>query len=292
MIVIHLKGGLGNQMFQYAAARNLALKYKTKLLGDFDSFLQASREAYTARHYELGIFDFKIRSIDKTVKNAFYETSSTKNMLIKFNLPYKKVYNELSFPFNEELQNIRPPLYMEGYFQSEKYFEQIADTIRNDFKFVVKPDDENYLLAKKISSENSVGIHIRRADFLTSAATLAFHGVCSIDYYKTAIDLISKKQEVTLYFFSDETDWVQENLIPLYPKANVISFNKNENSWKDMYLMSKCKHNIIANSSFSWWAAWLNENKNKIVVAPKPWFKDLSCNTKDLIPSQWIQIPN
>jgi hypothetical protein len=291
MIVVHLKGGLGNQMFQYAAARNLAIKYRTKLYADLDSFLQTSREGYTARNYELGIFDISIKSINKNTKDAFYETSRKKNILKKLNLPYKKVYLEPGFPYNEELQNNRPPLYMDGYFQSEKYFEEIADTIRNDFKFNVKPDDENFQWAKKISSENAIGIHIRRTDYLTSAATLAFHGVCSIDYYKSAIEIISKDQTTTLYFFSDEPEWVRENLIPLYPNANVISFNKNENSWKDMYLMSKCKHNIVANSSFSWWAAWLNDNKNKIVVAPTPWFKDLSWNTKDLIPSKWIQLP-
>ena len=142
-------------------------------------------------------------------------------------------------------------------------------------------------------ANNSVSVHVRRGDYVLDKNTQEFHGVCGVDYYLDAIKLIaSKMDDLLLVFFSDDTEWAIEEFKNLPYSLIFIDHNKGENSWKDMFLMSNCKHNIIANSSFSWWAAYLNQNQNKMVIAPKQWFADPTKNseTSDLIPESWIRL--
>src|SRR3989344_4984067 len=159
--------------------------------------------------------------------------------------------------------------------------------IRKDFTFGATIVERNKKLASEISGTNSVSVHIRRGDYVTNANTNQFHGLCSLDYYNKAVSFISSKQnEMELFVFSDDIEWCKENLKYDFP----IHFVETNDAHSDMYLMSLCKHNIIANSSFSWWGAWLNDNFQKIVVAPSQWIADASVNTQDLIPKGWIKI--
>jgi len=162
--------------------------------------------------------------------------------------------------------------------------------IRNDFTLKNKPDKLNNEISKIMQDTNSVSIHIRRGDYIANPITFQYHGLCSMEYYKKAIQYINENiNRPIFFFFSDEIDWVKDNL--KIPKdCYFIDHNKMENDYLDLWLMSQCKHNIIANSSFSWWGAWLNTNKEKIVIAPKKWFNNAAIDTTDLIPEEWLII--
>ena len=295
MIAIKLQGGLGNQMFQYAAAKALSVKAGCVLLMDL-SFLQQtaeqSIEGFTSRHYELGIFkNIAQQFISHDQRKKFTKTSLKQQGLKQLGLPYYKIYNEPSFEFNDALFLQKPPVLLDGYWQSEKYFLAEAAEIKKAFTFpaLTGADENNKLLADIVNS-NAVSVHIRRGDYLHPAIA-AQHGVCSVAFYKSAIEYVqSISPGSVFYFFTDDAAWVQENFTGHLPGSVLVKNNTGAVSWKDMYLMSCCRHNIIANSSFSWWGAWLNGNRSKIVVAPAKWFNNANRNDKDVIPAAWIQL--
>ena len=187
------------------------------------------------------------------------------------------------------LNEVKGSAYLLGYWQSEKYFADYSDEIREDFTFKSPLSERNSDLANQISSVNSVSVHVRRGDYVTNAKN-AFIGVCPLSYYEQATELIKSRVESPVFFvFSDDMDWVKSNL-KLDVKTVMVNHNSGSESYNDMRLMSMSKHHIIANSSFSWWGAWLNPNPEKIVIAPKKWFRNGEFDTSDLIPSNWIRI--
>jgi len=196
----------------------------------------------------------------------------------------------------KDIHNIRQFLalpdhsYLEGYWGSEKYFKDIENIIRKEFTLKDKPDAINQKMISRIKNCDSVSIHIRRGDYIFDEKTNKYHGVCNLDYYLKAIALVAKKVKKPYFFiFSDDIRWAKQNLHLKFPCV-YVNHNIGKKDYEDLRLMSNCCHNIIANSSFSWWGAWLNKNKDKIVIAPKKWFTDKSINTKDLIPKQWLKI--
>jgi hypothetical protein len=177
------------------------------------------------------------------------------------------------------------PLYMMGYWQSERYFLEQQKSIREDFRFRQAFAGFNAALAAEMSSSPSVSVHLRRGDYLSDQIM----DVCSLDYYRAAAKYIEESiGRPTYYVFSDDTDWVRSH-VDFLPGATFIDHNKGLDSHKDMQLMSRCKHHIIANSSFSWWGAWLNPSPHKIVVAPSTWFRH-GRDDSDHVPSQWIRL--
>lgn len=295
MIIIKLQGGLGNQMFQYAFASILAKKNKTSVLIDKNSFeITEKRYGYTPRNFELNVFKNPYTQASESELLIFNQLSIVNKCKKKLGLHYPKRYEEISFNFQPEALSIKVPVYLIGYFQSHKYLIGFEDFIKKFFSFPVnKLDDVNKKLLSTIKSTNTISIHVRRGDYVSDTLIQQFHGNCNLEYYFEAISLLtSKSKDFTLIFFSDDNEWVKEQFKDLPYSKIFVNHNKNENSWKDMFLMSSCCHNIIANSSFSWWAAWLNENPVKIIIAPKNWFAeaDAEKNTKDLIPSEWIRL--
>lgn len=293
MIIIKLQGGLGNQMFQYAFASILAKKNKTKVVIDCSFFARVEKTpGFTPRKFELAIFNNHYIWVSDSDVFYFHRLSKINKLKKKIGLNYPKIYNETSFGFQSGDLSIKSPVYLKGYFQSYKYFIGYEDFIRQVFSFSIGTlDDLNKELLSTIKSSNTISIHIRRGDYVNDTIIATYHGDCSLDYYQEAIKLLSSKnEEFTLVFFSDDSDWVKRQFEDLPYSKIFIDHNKEENSWKDMVLMSSCSHNIIANSSFSWWAAWLNDNQSKIVVAPQKWFAITDKNTNDLIPSEWIQL--
>lgn len=293
MIVIQLQGGLGNQMFQYAMAHVLADKNKVPIKIDkrFFDFKKNSRGC-TPRNFELGIFYNSFLQASESDLIPLTNLSNINKIKKRIGLNYPKIYEEPSFDFQSKAFSIKSPVYIKGYFQSYKYFIGYEDLIQNFFSFPINRLDNNNLeLLSDIKLGNSISIHVRRGDYVQDKKTQQFHGNCSLQYYFDAISLlVSKNKDVKLIFFSDDSDWVKEQFENLPYSKIFIDHNKNENSWKDMFLMSCCAHNIIANSSFSWWAAWLNENPHKTVIAPKNWFAETEKNTNDLIPTEWIRL--
>lgn len=292
--IVKFNGGLGNQMFQYAFACALADKFNVEILFDFSYFEEVKGvNNVTSRCFELGVFNLDCKQAEqidlKNIKKPDFD-SKFKNTLAK---RFPKLYGinyireKHNYVFDKNMFNSPDYIYYEGYFQNEKYFKHIRNVLIECFSLKAPLDEQNSQVLEQIERTNSVSIHIRRGDYVSLDYVNKIHGVCSLDYYKKAIEYMSKRVENPHFFlFSDDIEWVKTNLKIDYPYT-VVDFNQ-EKSHFDLELMKNCKHNIVANSSFSWWGAWLNENPNKIVIAPKNW---ITCNQKcDIIPSEWVKL--
>ena len=268
MIITNLTGGLGGQMFQYAAGRALSLKLKTPLKLHFTNAL-----FNTQRQYGLDVFNIQAHlAADPDLKKIGVFRNSVINRLTylieqRFNVKLQKnVFTEkINIGFDPVFFEIRDNFYVQGYFANEKYFKNTETIIRKDFTFKNQLDTKNQKWANMIKNLKSVSIHIRRGDYITNKTEPKFIG---LDYYIKAIRTIENKVKNPTYFiFSDDIVWGKQ-----YLKLKNISYfvdnNHGKDSYKDMQLMSLCKHNIVANSTFSWWGSWLNTNKNKVIIKP------------------------
>jgi hypothetical protein len=262
-------GGMGNQMFQYAFGVLLG-KYTIYDTSWFNEIKNVSTA--TQREYELDFWNIKPKLTDKPKKK----------ILGLFRI--KKYYEKPENVYNPDLLKYKNGI-IEGYFQVAQYYDCIREKLLKDFTPRNNPNKQNQKMLDLIRSATSVSIHIRRGDYVKLQQ---IHGLCDLDYYKKSIKYIAKNVKHPCFFvFSDDIQWVKDNLKIEYP-CEYIDFNHGRDSAWDMWLMANCKHNIIANSSFSWWGAWLNQNHDKIVIAPKQWFAN---GTKtDIVPTQWQRI--
>ncbi|MBP6048185.1 MAG: alpha-1,2-fucosyltransferase [Chitinophagales bacterium] len=295
MIKVLLTGGLGNQMFQYAFARNLSILNNTQLVLN-TSYLESKlpfKKWATPMQYELSIFDIKAIVEHNIIQSKYLYPFAKSEYFLRNKMAISKmnVITEQQHDFNPVYLDAKDNTYVKGNFQTEKYFENIKEIIQNDFTFKNSLDELNQQQAIQITQCNSVSIHIRRGDYISLKQNANKFAQIPLSYYNDARTFIENQISNPTYFvFSDDIHWAKENL-QLPPTTQFISHNNStSNSYKDMQLMSMCKHHIICNSTFSWWAAWLNQNKEKIVIAPKNWFADVSINSKDIIPSQWIKL--
>ena len=297
MIVVKLMGGLGNQMFQYAAGRRLAQHHNTQLKLDI-SFLESKQEGNTPRTYKLKHLNINENIATPTEINTIKQkgTNLRQNLIRRLchmiGLPNIRpnVYSERHFHFDPAFLIAPENIYIEGYWQSEKYFKDIEIIIRKEFSVKSPLVGKNRELAELINITDSVSFHVRRGDFVADSKTMATHGVCGAEYYARCVEKIASEVKAPLFFvFSDEPAWTRDNIRLPFPMA-VVEHNTQDNGSEDLRLMSLCRHNIIANSTFSWWGAWLNRNPEKIVIAPEKWFNDTSINTKDLIPDGWVKL--
>lgn len=276
MIITKLIGGIGNQMFQYAVGRRLSYIHKTKLKLDISELKRLK-----TRKYELDCFDIKGEVIEG-------QKRSLVDRIIKRLKNEQNIYFEKNFRFDQAVLNLPDNVTLAGYFQSERYFSDIEEIIRKEFSFKLSPVGKIRPVLRKVRSSESIAIHFRRTDYIDNKKFFYYHGVCSLDYYREAISLIATKLKSPEFFiFSDDLIWVKRNLKMEHPAFFV---DLNDKDYEDLRIISSCRNQITANSTFSWWGAWLNENKNKIVIAPKVWFADKSINTEDLIPPSWIRI--
>ena len=292
MIIVKLIGGLGNQMFQYAAGRAIALKNNTSLKLDCSSF-----EQYTLRSYRLDRFNIVEDFATHDEINHLKQDQSQLFSFCFFKLQQKIIpwhkqsaIIERTCNFDPDFLKITGNAYLDGYWQSEKYFADIAHVIRNDFTFKEEPDELNKIVLLNILNSNSVSLHIRRGDYVSNPKTTEIHGVLESEYYMESLNLMEKKvKEPEVFVFSDDMVWAKENLKTDLP-LHFIDHNGVEKDYEDLRLMSNCKHHIIANSSFSWWGAWLGKKEGQVVVAPARWFNTMSCNYNDRLPSGWLII--
>ncbi|WP_044399014.1 alpha-1,2-fucosyltransferase [Lacinutrix sp. Hel_I_90] len=273
MIVIKLIGGLGNQMFQYATAKAIALHKNTTLKLDVSAF-----ENYDLHDYSLDHFNITAKKYQQPPKWL---------KKIQNKLKPKTYYNEESFRYNSFLfDSNAKTILLNGYFQSEQYFLKYREEIIKDFSITSPLKPETKALLQKVHKTNAVSIHIRRGDFLKHDV----HNTFKEEYYKKAMKTIeSKIDNPTYYLFSDDMPWVKLNFKSNF-KTVYVDFNDAQTAFEDLVLMSNCKHNIIANSSFSWWAAWLNTNPSKIVIAPEQWFNGNKYDYTDVVPETWVKI--
>lgn len=293
MVISNIIGGLGNQMFQFAAGLAISKNRNVLYLLDVSSF----RNYQLHQGFELNkVFDCNvgIANSHQILETLGWQNKNFVRNLVsqhRFSVFRRKEFIvEPHFQYWVEMENVPKNCFLQGFWQSEKYFSGIGEQVRRQFSFKLPLDNKNRRVAEKISNVNAVSMHVRRGDYANHAETNATHGLCSMNYYQSAVRYIVERVEAPHFFvFSDDVSWTKKNLKLNFP-CEFVDINHGSESFNDMHLMSLCKHNIIANSSFSWWGAWLNKNPNKIVIAPQRWFKDSAINTKDLIPESWVRL--
>lgn len=290
MIIVGLSGGLANQMFQYAAGRRLAEHHNTELQLDGSLYFSKSRPK-PDKEWPYALDCFEPTQVLLKESPLPQESSGVLGKLkSKLSGPKFNVLKEKHYHFNPEVLKAPDNTYLDGYWQSEKYFTDIADILRKEFVIKSKPDKKNTEVLAAIKAVNSVSLHVRRGDYVANASTNEFHGTSPLDYYRDAIaDLTTKVKDPHFFVFSDDPEWCKENLKFDFP-TTYVDHNSADKGYEDMRLMSNCQHHIVANSSFSWWGAWLDPNPDKLVYAPKNWFKDSSINTSDLVPATWKRL--
>ena len=291
MIIIRLKGGMGNQMFQYALGIKLADALNTELRLDLSSLLDRSKGEFVYRNYDLPIFQVNDQLL---MREGFLKTiykpkiSRITKMLRQYINSGKTHIKEKHFHFESKL--IAHPMdnaIYEGWFQSPKYFKGVEDKIRKEFQFKEPILESSKSLFEKIKTTNAVCLNVRRTDFL-KVDTL---NTTDKNYFFNAANYIAGQVEnPVFYIFSDDVEWCRKNIVMDYPIEVIGHEHKGRKFGNYMQLMIACKHFIIPNSSYAWWAVWLNGHPEKIVVAPKNWFNDPKINTTDLVPSEWIRL--
>jgi hypothetical protein len=289
MIVTKLIGGLGNQMFQYAAGKSIALKNRCELLLDISALVDKSAP-HSYRLFGLDRFELKpkISSIDFSYLDRNNKWKSRiKNFLSgNKNLTYVR---EKSFRYDPLVNELPDDIYLDGYWQCEKYFIDYEEDIRAGFNISIQKNDIINSYLRKAANSNSVSVHVRRGDYVNDPATNKYHGTCGIEYYHKAMQLIAERiSDPLFFFFSDDMSWVKNN----FAETNSIFVDDTDKNipHEDLLIMSSCKNAIIANSSFSWWGAWLIADPRKTVIAPSKWFAGDEPDTTDLIPSSWLKI--
>ena len=316
MVISRLTGGLGNQMFQYAAAKALSLEKGTALKLDISTY-----GGYKLRKYELRdcfniqtplatTEEIKRYSYNHPVKRIWnklfpsrkmrtlalpYEEPTLQRNLLAihdfFLPPHKrKTYIEPHYYFDTNFYKAADDVYLQGYWMSWRYFEKYKTEIKKDF--VVNRSLVAHLdnIVAKMQQQNSVSIHIRRTDY-TTPEVIALKGQITLEFYKQAMKHIeSTVKEPVYYMFSDDIYWVKENFPIENRKVCYVDNTISKSAIEDFYLMTQCKHNIITNSTFSWWAAWLNANPDKKIITPKKWYNNKVYNYKDVCPPSWIQV--
>ena len=291
MIVVKLTGGLGNQMFQYAAAKALAARHHVGVKADL-SFLTKKADGYTQRDYALDVFKTQVEIAGEADLRRFKSKAGnkiTRFLQRSFPFLFRNLYAaEHGSAYHSAFKTYPENTYLDGYWQSEKYFADQRNEIISAFQPGLPMPAELQEIEDKIKTTNSVSLHVRRGDYVSLKSASDFHGTPGIAYYQKAVALLAQREKnIELFIFSDDISWCIENL--KFDQPFTFISHQYAAVW-DLYLMSRCRHNIIANSSFSWWAAWLNTNADKIVVAPQQWFADKKMNTNDLIPRSWIRL--
>lgn len=268
MIIVNLTGGLGNQMFQYAFGRTIAVRHNTILKLHFTNAL-----FNTKRSFELDVFNIlaTIATQEDLKKFGIVQNQVINRVLYLLDERYGVQFNariitqKYPYGFDPRYLKIKDNSYIQGYWADERYFKEIDDVIRSEFTPKKKLDEKNQNILNHIQKSNSVSIHVRRGDYVTNKANARAFGFLGLDYYVGAINKIKKSVSNPIFFvFSDDIPWCKANLSSLSEDIYYIDHNKGKDSYKDMLLMSACKHNIIANSTFSWWGKWLNKNSNSI----------------------------
>ena len=289
MIVIQICGGLGNQMFQVALGRKLACVNQAPLKLDLTPLRTDPLRSYACSPFRLDAEFASDRDLNTFAIPLARRMGRIGTVFSTF-FPGKNVVREKAFPFDPEILKVKSPAYLIGYWQTERYFADIADTIRADFQLVEPFTADRHDLLNQIQASTAVSVHVRRGDYVTNPSAAVVHGTCSPHWYAQAMTRMAERVANPKFFvFSDDADWARDNL----PNPDGTVFVRQQadgRDHQDMHLMANCRHHIIANSSFSWWGAWLNPRQDKQVIAPAKWFNQSANDTCDLIPEGWEQL--
>lgn len=285
-VVVGLSGGLGNQMFQYAAGQALAQRLDTSLLLDTSWFRGRSDREYA-------LAPFRITASENAGPVWWPDAAVNGWCRVTRRWAISRlgvvIFREPHFHFVPAFDHISQPVYLEGYWQSQRYFAAIRETLLVELVPAATLPAACQPILTQIKSSDAICVHVRRGDYVSNPLAAKTHGLCSLDYYAQALKILPKNESSHCFVFSDDPLWVQENL-HLDCKTTVVDVNDEKNAHWDLHLMSACRYFIIANSSLSWWAAWLGTTVGKRVIAPLRWFNASNKDTSDLIPSDWLRL--
>jgi Glycosyl transferase family 11 len=301
MITVRLMGGLGNQMFQYAAALRLAIRHSTELKLDL-SLLNRNNlwETHTKRNFSLDAYDLNSALSRHAVRMVPFKSRLTFvdrfSKLVRIGSNSANIYREKGVLFHPSVLNLPDDFVLEGYFQDERYFSDISDTVRDSFRAPLEAGhlkDETQKLAEDIRTCTSICVHVRRGDYVTNSLAAAHHGVCSINYYTNAIKaLLEIVGADKIFVFSDDVPWCRSNFSQ---SPNLVVVGEKHSGYQSaihLWLMSLSSHFVISNSTFGWWAAWLGSCPDKVVVRPSRWFQNERMMSGDICPASWARIDN
>lgn len=289
MIIVKLQGGLGNQLFQYAFGRNLAKKNNSCLKLDLSFFEGQHLREYMLDHFEINAAIASKEECNGLARRHFSKLQAFKR---KYFNASPNVVEEKQLLFDPQYLNIKGDACLSGYFQSERYFADIATELVAELRVKTAPSVGNKNMLEAIIAVNAVSLHVRRGDFVSDKHIQEVHGTCDLQYYADAVRSMAEKvEDPVFYIFSDDISWAKRNFNLSY-KTCFVDINDHRSSYEDIRLMQHCRHHILANSTFSWWGAWLNRTPGKIVIAPKKWFNDpaLNLQTDSLVPASWIRL--
>lgn len=294
-VIVQLLGGLGNQMFQYALGRAISLRTGAPLLLDRNVIRFARQE--TPRSYDLDIFEMQPTFATRADISAYHSHGAGLVGKIAYRLRGRlrtpEIVHQTHFAYQPEILKLQPPLYLAGLWQSYQYFADIEDVLRKDFKFRDELPPPAAVYAHDLARPGAVCLHVRRGDY-TEPKHAKFIGLSSIDYYRRAIARVREFVEQPVFFiFSDDLDWCRTNLHWLGGAARFVDYEVPPGAKvhaADLQLMACAEYFITANSTFSWWAAWLAGARAKLVVTPREWFKDARLSADDLIPEHWERL--
>lgn len=300
MIITRLRGGLGNQMFQYAAA--LACARRAGVPEQAIHFDLEWFNRHRERRFELDVFGIEVRQ-PPTAVLALARWTRHLPALAMGRVP--RYVHEAHFHYDPAFENCRDGVYLAGYWQSPRYFAAISDTVRSAFRFASAADGRNGELASAMAASNSVCVHVRRGDYVVgpSGTTTGVsatrgpgvHGVLGADYYRSAVDQIADQAAPTHWYVFTDADDDLHDFVEFPGPSTFIRHNRGAHSFRDLELMTHCRHHIVANSSFSWWGAWLAAAQAQtppagIVVAPRGWFRTPERDATDLLPPHWLRV--
>ncbi|MCA9035096.1 MAG: alpha-1,2-fucosyltransferase [Planctomycetaceae bacterium] len=291
MIICRFLGGLGNQLFQYAAARSLANRCRSEVVADSRLFASYKLHSYLIDRFPVRMVDASSADLRGMILppekrgpvNWLYWSVRNRGRL--------NVFREKTLRYQPQFEDLADNTYLWGYWQSEKYFRSIEPLLREELAIPEPADEANQEALKQIRSELSVSLHIRRGDYVSNSKTNQIHGTCSLDYYQEAARFMADQsgEHPVFFVFSDDSVWTRENLKLPFP-MKFMSHNPVDVPLADLKLMSSCRHHVIANSSFSWWGAWLNPSPEKTVIACRTWFADPGRDDRDIVPDSWHRI--
>lgn len=274
-VITELLGGLGNQMFQYAMGRTLSLFQGSALLMDTRALEAPGPQ--TPRRYGLDVFDVRAERAAPEQLHSFHG----------------RRVSEPGPRYQDGVTRLEGNVYLHGYWQCERYFRALRPTLKRDFNLKQAPLPRNQDVARAIKRGNSVAVHIRRGDYVSRPQAAAHHGSCSLDYYRSALEQLKQRHgKLRVYAFSDDPDWVREHFTPsvcAHMGLTIVSGNQHA-PHEDLWLMQQCRHFVIANSSFSWWAAWLGQTRLSTVMAPQRWVVTPGFDTADVVPQNWVRV--
>jgi glycosyl transferase family 11 len=294
MVIVQLKGGMGNQMFQYALGRCLAEGRRVPLALDTSLLSNRIPCGRKFNEYALGAFPVAARIAKKEDLPLYPETHSIGSRfwrmahVVRVRLAGFRYVRERRYSFDPNILKQPDGIYLDGYWQSERYFASVESIIRHDLALQRTLAEPAENLRKKISSTESVCIHVRRGDYLQH---LSHHGVVGAEYIQNAVKLLdSRLGRPRFYVFSDDIPWCREHLRLDAEHCFVTPENAGRDDIEHFRLMTLCRHFIISNSTFSWWAAWLSQSSNKIVIAPRQWHADRKIVDCDVVPASWLRL--